>query len=97
MSILGLIILSGIAVNNSILFLSEILNKKNVVKAVLSRTEPILITTLTTIIGSLPMIMGYTNELRKDLALTIIGGMFFSIGVSLLLLPAIYSFFKRNL
>ncbi|MGM0607596.1 MAG: efflux RND transporter permease subunit [Candidatus Muiribacteriota bacterium] len=91
MSLLGIIILTGITVNNSILILSELKRKKSYIKAVISRKQPVFITTFTTVIGALPMLFGNTAQLRIPIALTIIGGMIVSWFFSLVLLPSIYS------
>ncbi len=95
MSLLGLIILTGITVNNSIIVLTEIIKRKSVKKAILSRTKAVIITTLTTITGSIPMIFGNTSELRTPMAITVIGGMALSWIFSLVLLPGLYGFLKK--
>jgi len=89
MNMLGIILLSGITVNNSIILLSEIIKRKDYKKAVVSRSRAIFITTLTTVMGSIPMLFGSTAAMRIPLALTVIGGMSISWLVNLIFLPAV--------
>jgi len=98
---LGMIMLAGIVVNNTIVLLEyiEILRNKGlakqaaIIEAAKLRLRPILMTTLTTVVGMLPLALslGEGAEMLQPLAVTITWGLSFSMFVSLLLVPAIYS------
>jgi hydrophobe/amphiphile efflux-1 (HAE1) family protein len=98
---LGIIMLAGIVVNNAIVLVEyiEILRAKGVAKndaiiqAARVRLRPILMTTLTTVVGMIPLALGWGEgaEMLQPLAVTIVCGLSFSTIVSLLLVPAIYS------
>jgi HAE1 family hydrophobic/amphiphilic exporter-1 len=98
---LGIIMLAGIVVNNAIVLVEyiEILREKGVAKtdaiiqAARVRLRPILMTTLTTVVGMIPLALGWGEgaEMLQPLAVTIVAGLSFSTIVSLLLVPAIYS------
>ncbi len=97
---IGLIMLAGIVVNNGIILIDEtnnLLRKKNkindaLLNASVSRLRPILMTTLTTILGLLPVLLnnGEGSNLWHPLALTIISGLFFSTLLTLFIIPAFY-------
>ncbi|MCK9224262.1 MAG: efflux RND transporter permease subunit [Candidatus Muirbacterium halophilum] len=95
MSMLGLVILTGITVNNSIILLSEYIRKKNIIKAVSSRINAVMITSITTISGALPMIVGSSKELRIPVAITLVFGILFSFIFNLLIFPAIMRIFRK--
>ena len=98
---LGLIMLAGIVVNNAIVLVEyiEIVRAKGIekneaiIQAAKIRLRPILMTTLTTVVGMLPLALGLGEgaEMLQPLAVTIVSGLSFSMIVSLLLVPAIYS------
>ncbi len=102
---LGLIMLVGIVVNNSIVLVEyiEILRERGselvqaVVEAGRLRLRPILMTTLTTVVGMLPLALGVGEgaEMLQPLAVTIVSGLTFAMMVSLLLLPAVYYIVHR--
>ncbi|MDX1434358.1 MAG: efflux RND transporter permease subunit, partial [Gammaproteobacteria bacterium] len=97
---LGLIMLAGIVVNNAIVLVEyiEIARERGmemtqaIVEAARVRLRPILMTTLTTVMGMLPLAIGLGegSELLQPLAVAIACGLSFSTLVSLLLVPAIY-------
>ena len=97
---LGMIMLAGIVVNNAIVLVETIeLERKQllsvkeaIIQAGQQRLRPILMTTLTTVIGLLPLSLGVGEgaELLQPLAMTIVWGLSFSLLVSLLLVPASY-------
>ncbi|MCP3871135.1 MAG: efflux RND transporter permease subunit [Gammaproteobacteria bacterium] len=97
---LGLIMLAGIVVNNAIVLVEyiEIARKQGlspsdaVVEAAKLRMRPILMTTLTTVVGMLPLAMalGEGSEMLQPLAITIVSGLLFSTLVSLVLVPSVY-------
>jgi len=97
--LLGLIFLTGIIVNNAILLVEFIEANRSsmkltdaVVKAGEVRFRPIIMTTLTTIFGMLPLALGIGegSELLQPLALTVIGGLLVGSLLTLILLPGVY-------
>lgn len=94
---LGVLALVGIVVNNAIVLLDLI--KKNqddgmpmstaIEQAVARRTRPIILTTLTTIAGLLPLVMT-KSTLWPPLAWSIISGLLASTALSLLVVPSVY-------
>lgn len=103
---IGVIMLMGIVVNNGIVLVdyTNMLRKRGyslydaVTEAGRSRLRPILMTTLTTILGMLPMALskGMGKEMYSPLGVTIIGGLLVSALISLILIPAIYTSINEN-
>jgi HAE1 family hydrophobic/amphiphilic exporter-1 len=99
--LIGLVILSGIIVNNAIVLVDYTgqLQKQGVSKleaiknAAGIRWRPILMTSVTTVLGLLPMALDFNEgfEIRIPLAVTIIGGMIFGTFLTLVFIPIIYS------
>ena len=97
---LGMIMLAGIVVNNAIVLVETIELQRAaglpVREAILMagelRLRPILMTTLTTVMGLLPLALSWGEgaEMLQPLALTIVFGLSFSLLVSLLLVPVCY-------
>jgi CzcA family heavy metal efflux pump len=97
---LGMIMLAGIVVNNAIVLVEyiEILRERGapvreaILQAARLRLRPILMTTLTTVVGMLPLAIGLGegSEMLQPLAVTIVAGLSFSMLVSLLLVPVLY-------
>jgi HAE1 family hydrophobic/amphiphilic exporter-1 len=98
---LGLIMLGGIVVNNAIVLISYIrilIQRGNdLTQAVLtgarSRLRPILMTTITSVLGLLPLALGIGEgaETQTPLARTVIGGLLFSTVLTLVLIPVIFT------
>jgi HAE1 family hydrophobic/amphiphilic exporter-1 len=103
---IGLIMLAGIVVNNAIVLLDRInqlreqgLDKVSSIKqAAQSRLRPIIMTTLTTALGLLPMAigMGEGAELRTPMAITVISGLVCSTLLTLIVLPVLYQLFDHK-
>ena len=105
MAIIGIIMLAGIAVNDSIVLVdcinryqkagSEL--KAAILDAGRDRLRPIIITTLTTILALFPLIIGIGegSELRRPLALAVISGLISSTFLTLVVIPIIYFYFTR--
>jgi len=103
---LGLIMLAGIVVNNAIVLVEfiEIERRRglDVREAILSaarlRLRPILMTTLTTVVGLVPLALaiGEGSEMLQPLAVTIVTGLSYSTLVSLLLVPMVYRVLGRR-
>ncbi len=99
LTMIGFIILLGLVVNNAILLVLQTRNAERegasrrdaVEQAVRLRLRPILMTTLTSIFGMLPLLLvpGAGAELYKGLAAVIVGGMAVSTLFTLLLLPSL--------
>ncbi len=100
-SIMGIIMLIGIVVNNAIVLVDYINlmrrdRELNVFKAVVEsgklRLRPILMTTLTTVLGLLPLSFGWGagGEIQASLARVVIGGLTASTLITLVLIPVIY-------
>lgn len=97
---LGLIMLIGIVVNNAIVLVEQIEIEREkgrvindaILAAARLRLRPILMTTLTTVVGMLPLAIGLGSgsELLQPLAIAIVWGLLFSGLVSLVLVPAMY-------
>jgi HAE1 family hydrophobic/amphiphilic exporter-1 len=103
---IGSILLAGIVVNNAIILIdyTNQLRQKGLSKiealqkAGRVRLRPILMTTATTVLGLLPMAIGLGagSELRRPMALVVIGGLITSTALTLLIIPAVYSLFDRS-
>lgn len=103
---IGLILLAGIVVNNAIVLI-DLINQlrergTNKIKAILeggkSRLRPILMTTLTTTLGLLPLAMGFGDgaELRAPMAITVISGLLISTLLTLVVIPVMYAIMDRK-
>ncbi len=98
---IGLIMLVGIVVNNGIILVdyTNMLRHRGynlrdaVMEAGRSRLRPVLMTSLTTILGMLPMALsgGMGKEMYSPLGITIIGGLLISTIVTLILVPTMYT------
>ena len=103
---LGLIMLSGIVVNNAIVLVDRInqlrldgMEKTDaIINSAESRLRPIIMTTLTTILGLLPMCIGLGegSELRAPMAITVISGLIVSTLLTLIVIPVIYRLFDSK-
>jgi len=100
MAYIGIIMLGGIAVNNAIILIDRInqlreegMNKKQaVILAGSQRIRPILMTSITTILALLPLTIGIgeSASLRAPMALAVIGGLFTSTLLTLVVIPCVY-------
>ena len=106
-SLLGFLMLSGIVVNNGILLIDTANNMRSernlsaedaLLTAGMLRMRPIFMTTMTTVLGMLPMAIGIGGNaaLMRGLALVIIGGMITSTALTLLLIPSFYLLFDKQ-
>ena len=103
---IGVIMLSGIVVNNGIVLIDYInrLREKGERKldairhASRVRLRPILMTTMTTVLGLLPMALGLGEgaEIRSPMALTVIGGLLSATILTLLVIPTLYAVVARG-
>jgi len=103
---IGLILLAGIVVNNAIVLIDLInqLRQKGmdkfqaIVEGGKSRLRPIIMTTLTTTLGLLPLAIGFGDgaELRAPMAITVIFGLVVSTLLTLVVIPAMYAIMDRK-
>ena len=103
---IGVIMLAGIVVNNAIV-LVDLINQlkaqgqerlEAIMEAGSARLRPILMTSLTTTLGLLPMAMGFGegSEVRTPMAITVIGGLTISTMLTLVVIPVVYSLMDRK-
>ena len=105
-SFIGVVMLMGIVVNNAIVLVDYVnllrargLELKEAIKeAGKSRLRPVLMTTLTTIGGTIPMALsrGEGSEMWNELGITLIGGLSVSTLITLIIVPTIYYLFERR-
>ncbi len=106
MSMIGAIMLIGIVVKNGIVLIDYItLNRERglsvrraVIDAGRSRLRPVVMTTLTTILGMVPMAVGTGQgaEMWRPMGTAVIGGLTFSTILTLLFVPVLYCVFARK-
>ncbi|VAX17310.1 RND efflux system, inner membrane transporter [hydrothermal vent metagenome] len=101
LTMLGLIILAGIVVNNAILLIHQAIRNREkrgmradeaIIESVKMRIRPIFMSAITTVFGMLPLVIrsGPGSELYSGLASAIVGGLLVSTVFTLLLIPALY-------
>jgi len=100
-ALIGLIMLAGIVVNNGIVLI-DLINQyrqkglekiEAIIQGGRDRLRPILMTAMTTILGLLPMALGFGEgaEIRTPMAITVIGGMLVATLLTLIVIPVVYS------
>jgi HAE1 family hydrophobic/amphiphilic exporter-1 len=105
-ALIGVIMLAGIVVNNAIV-LVDLINQLRaqgidriaaIMEAGSARLRPILMTSLTTALGLLPMAVGVGegSEVRAPMAITVIGGLLVSTFLTLVVIPVVYSLMDRK-
>ncbi len=96
---MGLIILVGIVVNNAIVLIDTIeknktkgtINDEDIIESAKSRIHPIMMTTLTTSLGLLPLLFGGSEgSIWRGFSMTVISGLAFSSVLVLVLIPTVY-------
>lgn len=100
MAYIGIIMLVGIAVNDSIIFVDRILQLRSegmarmdaILQAGQQRIRPIIMTSLTTILALFPLTLGIgeSASLRSPMALAVIGGLVTSTLLTLVVIPCMY-------
>jgi HAE1 family hydrophobic/amphiphilic exporter-1 len=106
-SLLGVLLLGGIVVNNAIVYITYTNQLRRhqgmacldaVVEAGRVRLRPILMTAFTTSFGLIPMALGIGagNELRAPMARSVIGGLMVSTFLTLVFIPVLYTIFERR-
>jgi multidrug efflux pump subunit AcrB len=106
MVFIGVIILVGIVVNNAIVLIEytnqlreQGFSKRDaLIRAGQVRLRPILMTTLTTVLGLLPMSLGFGEgaEIRAPMAITVMSGLTFSTLLTLIVIPVVYEAVDRK-
>ncbi len=102
---IGIILLAGVAVNNAIVMIDYTnklrqrgMDKKEaILQGSVTRLRPVLLTALTTILGTLPMAISRTDgsEMRNPLAITLLGGLVTTTFLTLFVIPVVYSLFEK--
>ncbi|TFI41369.1 efflux RND transporter permease subunit, partial [Diaphorobacter sp. DS2] len=105
-AIIGIIVLAGIVVNNAIVIVDYINQKKEqglksydaIIISVKDRARPIFMTALTTILGLVPLALGIGEgtEINQPMGITLIGGLISSTFLTLFVIPVVYSFFDKD-
>jgi HAE1 family hydrophobic/amphiphilic exporter-1 len=105
MALIGVIMLAGIAVNNSIILVDRINQliregserREAIMKAGQQRIRPIIMTSLTTVLALLPLTFGFgeSASLRSPMALAVIGGLVTSTLLTLIVIPCVYDILDR--
>ena len=106
MAYIGIIMLGGIAVNNSIILVDAINQfrdegyplKEAIIRAGQNRIRPILMTSLSSVLGLVPLTLGLGESaaLRSPLAIALIAGLTASTIMSLVVIPCVYYIFDRR-
>ncbi len=101
MVMIGVILLAGVVVNNAIVLIDFIKTMRTrgydkeyaIIYSCETRLRPILMTTMTTVFGMIPMALGLGegSEFYKGMAITVIFGLAFSTILTLVLIPILYS------
>jgi HAE1 family hydrophobic/amphiphilic exporter-1 len=105
MSLIGLVILVGVVVNDAIVKVDFIAQAQHrglslrdaILEAGRVRLRPIIMTTVTTVFGLLPMALGIGrgSDLRAPLAITVIGGISVATLLTLIIVPVVYQTAER--
>lgn len=102
MTLLGVISLAGIVINNAIVLIERInielidgnAPQEAILEAAQRRLRPILLTTMTTVLGLIPLYLG-GGEMWEPMAVSIMAGLMFSTLLTLGFVPVLYSLFYR--
>ncbi len=104
-SFIGILMLSGMIVNNAIVLIDFINESRRenpdgdrtetVIKSGLTRLRPVLMTTLTSVLGFMPMVFSTSegSEMMRPLAIVLLGGLAMGTVLTLVFVPVVYTFF----
>jgi len=103
---IGMIMLVGLVVKNGILiveFANQLRERgmqkaEAILEASVMRLRPILMTSIATMLGALPiaLALGAGSKSRMSMGIVVIGGLLFALTLTLFVIPAVYSFWSRN-
>ncbi|MDZ5784303.1 efflux RND transporter permease subunit [Marinococcus luteus] len=103
---IGLIVLAGIVVNNAIVlvdYTNQLVERgmpvrEAVIESVKKRARPILMTASTTILGVLPLALGFGegSEIQQPMGIAVIGGLISSTFLTLFIIPTLYTLFTKE-
>ncbi|MBX7046015.1 MAG: efflux RND transporter permease subunit [Ignavibacteria bacterium] len=101
---IGIIMLIGLVTKNAILIVEFANQRKQagltkfeaVIEAAEARFRPIIMTTLATVLGILPIALGFGAGSRVSLGIAVVGGLLFSTVLTLFIVPAIYSYIAKS-
>ncbi len=106
-SLIGVVVLVGIVVNNAIVEIDYINQlrregqelRQAVMSGTATRLRPIMMSTLSTVAGLIPMALGLGRgaELLRPLAIAVIGGLLSSLFLTLILIPVLYEFVESRI
>ena len=105
-SLIGMVMLMGVVTKNSILLVEYALlgmrdhgldANSAMLAACQKRARPIIMTTVAMVAGLLPIVFGFSADasFRESMAIAVIGGLLTSTGLSLLVVPVVFSLFTR--
>jgi hydrophobic/amphiphilic exporter-1 (mainly G- bacteria), HAE1 family len=105
-ALIGIIMLAGIVVNNAIVLIDAINQARErgvekldaILEAGRTRLRPIMITSVSTVLGLLPMAIGVGEgaEIRRPMAVTVIGGIVVATFLTLVVIPVLYAVLDRK-
>jgi HAE1 family hydrophobic/amphiphilic exporter-1 len=105
-ALIGIIMLAGIVVNNAIVLIDAINQARErgvekldaILEAGRTRLRPIMITSVSTVLGLLPMAIGIGEgaEIRRPMAITVIGGIVVATFLTLVVIPVLYAVLDRK-
>jgi multidrug efflux pump len=101
---IGIIMLVGLVTKNAILIVEFANQRKQegrtkleaVIESAEARFRPIIMTTLATTLGILPIALGFGAGSRVSLGISVVGGLLFSTFLTLFIVPAIYSYIAKS-
>lgn len=107
LTLIGFVILAGVVVNNAILIVHQALNfirdhnfnaHQAIINSVQSRVRPIMMSTLTSVGGMLPLVLmpGAGSELYRGLGSVVVGGLLIATLFTLILVPLVLSFLLND-
>jgi multidrug efflux pump subunit AcrB len=105
-AILGMTLLNGISINNSIMLVDYARKSLRsgeaafsaIIHAASTRLRPILITTITTVLGMTPLALGFGEggKVLQPLSLAVVGGLWISTAVTIIIIPVVFAKFGET-